>query len=423
VISRFRVRNGLEEEVRQAFLNRPHLVEKAAGFCGLSVLTDEADPSVFLLLTRWTDAESFRAWHHSEAHHDSHELIPRGLKLDASYTTLTIGNNILDPSGIKDFTDALEGQSVALSRWLTESDAVFALLLSSDGSILARNRASRRIFAPDMERNLGSSIWDYLTCSDVQVLRDRLLGAPSQFDGSLFLNLTDAQQHQVTLDVGLVGCGSTTLLIGTHERRNESNYQTEIQKLTNDLSLIVRDAVQQNRRLKEANETIDRLARIDALTGLANRRMLDETLQREIARASRQQESLSLIMGDLDHFKAINDQFGHLVGDQVLASTGSAFKSLSRPYDLAARYGGEEFVLLLPKTSAHNAISTAERIRIEIEKTTVPSCPRQITISLGLACWNAGETQDQFIGRADAALYRAKNNGRNRVELAANSLA
>jgi diguanylate cyclase (GGDEF)-like protein len=125
-------------------------------------------------------------------------------------------------------------------------------------------------------------------------------------------------------------------------------------------------------------------------------------------------------MGDLDHFKAINDQFGHQVGDQVIASTASILKSQSRPYDLAARYGGEEFVLLLPKTSLQDAIKTAQRVRTELEKTTVPGCERQITLSLGVACLHTGETPEQFVGRADAALYRAKNGGRNRVELAGN---
>ena len=95
VISRFRVRNGLEEEVRRAFLDRPRLVEKAAGFCGLDVLTDAATPSVFLLLTRWTDESSFRAWHRSEAHHQSHAMMPQGLKLDATFTSLTIGHSIV----------------------------------------------------------------------------------------------------------------------------------------------------------------------------------------------------------------------------------------------------------------------------------------------------------------------------------------
>jgi heme-degrading monooxygenase HmoA len=84
VISRFRVRNGLEEEVRRAFLNRPRLVEKTPGFRGLEVLTDSQDPAVFLLLTRWADEASFQTWHRSDAHHQSHGLMPQGLKLDAA---------------------------------------------------------------------------------------------------------------------------------------------------------------------------------------------------------------------------------------------------------------------------------------------------------------------------------------------------
>jgi heme-degrading monooxygenase HmoA len=116
VISRFRVRNGLEEEVRRAFLDRPRLVEKARGFCGLSVMTEEADPSVFLLLTRWRDADSFHAWHNSAAHHQSHGLMPKGLKLDASFTSLTIGNGIEDAASIQNLSDAIEGQTAGLSQ-------------------------------------------------------------------------------------------------------------------------------------------------------------------------------------------------------------------------------------------------------------------------------------------------------------------
>src|SRR5664279_4957792 len=121
VISRFRVRNGLEEEVRKAFVNRPRRVEKADGFCGLEVLTDAADPAVFMLLTRWTDESSFRTWHGSDAHRHSHEMMPAGLKLDAAFTSLTVGNSVEDPAGTQTVSDALEGQTVGLSRWLMES--------------------------------------------------------------------------------------------------------------------------------------------------------------------------------------------------------------------------------------------------------------------------------------------------------------
>ena len=342
--------------------------------------------------------------------------MPQGLKLDPSFTSLTIGNSIEDPVGIQNLSNAVETQTNAIARWLSESDAVLALLLEPDGSIRARNRASRRIFATDAIKNFGSSIWEYLVCSDAQHLRERLSDPLGQDDGCMLLNLADGQQNPITLEVGLIRCGSLTLMLGTPEYGHDSHFQTESLKLTNELSLMMRKSAQKNRELKEANETIKRLARTDALTGLANRRTLDEAFQREIARAMRQRQSLSIIMADLDRFKSINDQYGHITGDQVLAGAAAVFGSQMRPYDLAARYGGEEFICLLPGTSAEDALTIAERIRKEIEKITVPACPRQITVSLGVANWVAGETPEKFVARADAALYKAKSSGRNRVE-------
>jgi diguanylate cyclase (GGDEF)-like protein len=202
-------------------------------------------------------------------------------------------------------------------------------------------------------------------------------------------------------------------------RGRESQVQSEILRLTNDLTGMIREGERTNRELKEANEKVEKLARTDSLTGLANRRTLHEAMQREIARAGRLGEHLSLVMADLDHFKSINDQYGHTTGDHVLAGAAAVFGSNLRPYDLAARYGGEEFVLLLPATSTEGALVVAERMRKTLADITIPDCPQQITMSLGVATWMPGETPEQFVARADAALYRAKNAGRNRVEAAA----
>jgi diguanylate cyclase (GGDEF)-like protein len=417
VISRFRVRNGFEEEVARAFLDRPRLVEKTAGFCGLSVLRDAADASIFLLLTRWTDEDSFRTWHSSEAHHQSHAFMPAGLKLDSSFTSLTVGNSIEDSSGICHLSDAIESRSHALSRWLMESDAVFALLLAPDGTIRDRNRASHQLFNPSLSCDVDANIWD-LVCSNSHLLRERLMDPKPTQNGSMRLNLTDGQENRISLEVTPVQCGNSTLLLGVYEHRHDLEFQAETFKLTNDLTTMMRESAQKNRQLKEANEAIERLARTDALTGLANRRTLDEAFRREIARAGRRSEPLSVIMADLDHFKSINDQYGHKTGDQVLASAAAVFEEQLRPYDLACRYGGEEFVLLLPGTSTGDAFTVAERIRKEIEKLKLTVCPRQVTISLGVATWRQGESPDGLVTRADGALYEAKNAGRNRVEAA-----
>jgi len=203
------------------------------------------------------------------------------------------------------------------------------------------------------------------------------------------------------------------------KRGREAQVQSEILKLTNDLTGMIREGERTNRELKEANEKVEKLARIDPLTGLANRRTLHEALLREIARAGRLGEHLSVVIADLDHFKTINDRYGHPTGDRVLADAAAVFGNHLRPYDLAARYGGEEFILLLPATSTEGAMVVAERMRKTVAEITLPDCPQPITMSLGVATWIAGETPEQLVARADTALYAAKNAGRNRVEVAA----
>lgn len=212
VISRFRVRNGLEEEVRRAFVNRPRLVEKSAGFCGLDVLTDAADPSVFLLLTRWTDEESFRVWHRSDAHHQSHGLMPRGLKLDAAFTSLTVGSRVANPDGAQNLNDALEGRTVALSHWLMESELLSALLLAPDGTIRLRNRAACRVFPPGPAQGSGCTVWDYLKSPDIGKLRQRLSGSEPGNEAPIVVNLAG---EGLTVGIELVPSNGAILLLAT----------------------------------------------------------------------------------------------------------------------------------------------------------------------------------------------------------------
>jgi len=208
------------------------------------------------------------------------------------------------------------------------------------------------------------------------------------------------------------------VLLATERHRHESHFQDEILRLANDLSIAIRETAQKNRELKKVNKTIELLARIDILTGLANRRMLEETLPREVARASRLEESLSLIFIDIDHFKLINDQFGHKVGDQVLAQMGSIFKAQLRSYALAARFGGDEFILLLPGTGREGAITIAQRIQAILGTSVIPEYPRLVAVSMGIASLSDRETGEELLARADAALYRAKGKGGDGFEIA-----
>lgn len=160
-------------------------------------------------------------------------------------------------------------------------------------------------------------------------------------------------------------------------------------------------------------------AATDSLTGLPNKRAVGDTLKRMIAQASRTFTPLALLSLDLDHFKAINDTYGHPVGDQALAGVGSALRATIRESDFAGRNGGEEFLVALPDTDLVGATTTAEKIRAAIAEITLPGMGVSVTASVGIAVYPDHATNAQHLERlADSALYLAKHSGRNRVEIA-----
>ncbi len=157
-------------------------------------------------------------------------------------------------------------------------------------------------------------------------------------------------------------------------------------------------------------------ATTDFLTGLGNRRALMEQMPVIRAKAARPEEAVSLILFDLDHFKRINDEYGHDAGDSVLMAIGEAVKDHLRPYDYAARMGGEEFCIVLPGADLAAAESVAERLRLAVESRVVEPLPKgRITCSFGVAQARPNERLQELLLRADAALYTAKDQGRNVV--------
>jgi diguanylate cyclase (GGDEF)-like protein len=176
---------------------------------------------------------------------------------------------------------------------------------------------------------------------------------------------------------------------------------------------------------KMAQIALEQLATRDGLTGLANRRCFDDTLQAEWSRALRQRQPLSLLMVDVDNFKAYNDANGHLGGDECLKRIATAVASEMRANDLVARYGGEEFAVILPNQSLKGAASVAERIRTRVEQLQVPNrlkIGQHVTVSIGAATAlpSIDTAASELVAIADAALYRAKHMGRNRISLPQN---
>lgn len=168
-------------------------------------------------------------------------------------------------------------------------------------------------------------------------------------------------------------------------------------------------------------ESVRREAMTDALTGVANRKKFDAELDEAAVHAGHDGEPLCLIMLDIDHFKKFNDRFGHQLGDQVLKLVARSLGDSTKGHDLVARYGGEEFAIVLPKTAIADAVTLAEKIRAAVaSKSIVKKSTGEdlghVTLSLGVSQYQPGEPLDDLIGRADGALYCAKNGGRNRVE-------
>ncbi|TWF54675.1 GGDEF domain-containing protein [Neorhizobium alkalisoli] len=194
--------------------------------------------------------------------------------------------------------------------------------------------------------------------------------------------------------------------------RMQLKRQDEIGLLANAVTAMVAEVENLMQKLR-------RQAMTDPLTGLGNRRWLNERVSQERARAERQVEPLSVITFDLDHFKSINDRYGHDTGDAVIVATGQLVSGALRAYDLAARIGGEEFCIILPKTRQAEAAIMAERLRTILESTLVPPLRQgRLTASFGVYEARSGESLQEMLAISDKALYEAKRSGRNCVRQA-----
>lgn len=251
-ISRFKVANGMEAEVREAFLNRPGFVDSAKGFLGMETYTAKIDAAIFYLVTRWSDQDSFHTWHHSKEHHESHRFIPKGLKLDGSYTKVIELERIEPAATQRSLNDCALDAAPLLASFLNQSDGLHFLAAAADGNILRVNHAVARRTRRSVEELEGTSVFEHLTEADRETVRARLEQGTRQLDEKTVLNFVDRDNAPYSLNCKIDVMPDGLIIIGEAPARKEEALQTELLELNNELAMQSRENVRKKRALEQA---------------------------------------------------------------------------------------------------------------------------------------------------------------------------
>jgi diguanylate cyclase (GGDEF)-like protein/PAS domain S-box-containing protein len=305
-----------------------------------------------------------------------------------------------------------------VTRWIFSAVALTVVMLFVNGLASRRRRAdarARHFF--DLSQDMLCTMDLQGRCIEVNGAWERNLGyRPVEMRGRRLLELTHPDDHAHATEEALrVFAGGVSENLETRVRAKDGSWHwlrtSSVLEPKEELVYARSTDITGQKVLAEEREALiaanERLARSDALTGLPNRRVLDDQLPREMARTLRSGNDLSLAIVDIDHFKAYNDNHGHLAGDAVLRDCAAAWDASLRGEDLILRFGGEEFLVVLPDCGMEEATSIVDRLRA--------ATPDGQTCSAGLAVWRPGESVDELIARADEALYEAKEAGRDRL--------
>ena len=208
-------------------------------------------------------------------------------------------------------------------------------------------------------------------------------------------------------------------------KQNEQSLTARLNKQLRQLEKVARISDRYQHMMRDLNEALREASTHDSLTGLANRRLLVERLKKEAERYTRYRRPFSIAMLDVDHFKSINDRYGHELGDSALTEIARVLDAEIREQDICGRWGGEEFLILMPETDAASAAQVMERVRGAIQRLTIRAQTDLvgITVSAGIAEHQPGESYSETINQADHALLEAKRGGRNQLSTAPPSLA
>lgn len=291
---------------------------------------------------------------------------------------------------------------------------VAAAVLDRDGVLLEANAGFLRLLPPDLAQPIGTRVGRVFIQPGFAALAGVVAGEGDGVYRGL-LTIGDRQARTRTLRGRAWRVTSGVRVLAEYDI-------AELERLADVMIALNQDATVSQRALAQSNMSLTRRqgqlveeSKTDALTGVGNRRRLEEALTVEVSRVRRGAGMLSVIMADIDHFKRVNDVYGHGTGDRVLEHLGALLRTGTRATDTVARFGGEEFVVLMPHTNLAEAMVKAEQLRVALAAQVIAPLTEVVTSSFGVAELVGGEDGPSLLKRVDAALYRAKEAGRNRV--------
>ncbi|WP_430789752.1 diguanylate cyclase [Virgibacillus flavescens] len=306
------------------------------------------------------------------------------------------------------------------------------ITLTNQGTIQAANQTFLRMLDYSLDDMVGQHIEHTMSNANKFLFHSYLYPAlqSNGFVNELYLTLTTKANEKVPVLLNarqFTENGKEIIDCIIVPMKKRIDYENEIRTIHNKLEIaykqknetlaklevLNKENEEKQQQLSELNLELDKLASLDSLTQLKNRRIFLDTLDEQVQLFNNHAISFSLLIIDIDYFKKVNDTWGHLVGDQILINLSHIMENVGRKNDILARYGGEEFVILLPETEEKTAISYAETLRSNVEQAKWGEF--SITISIGVSTFNVNDTQHTILAKADFALYDSKNKGRNRT--------
>jgi diguanylate cyclase (GGDEF)-like protein len=304
-----------------------------------------------------------------------------------------------------------------------EFDHVLSLALATldeQGTLIEANAGFLKLISITAQQPIGARVGRFF----VQPNFAALIASRADADGTIYRGLLTIGQYigvTRTLQSHVWHIKGSLRLVAEYDIEELERLNDTVLGLNREYAKAQLDLAQINLKLQQREAQIVATSLTDPLTGVGNRRQLDQALVAEINRADREGTLLSAFMADLDHFKVVNDTYGHEAGDRVLAAFGGLLRRSTRATDVVARFGGEEFVVLMPNTDLANAYAIANRIRGSLAAAPVEALSKTVTASFGVAERAPREQGHDLLRRADAALYEAKRSGRNCVVTQSNA--